>query len=94
VCGEGQGTQHLRQGRRAQFCRSASAAGEGGQPDLVSGLHGGFLSILEYESVPIGDDRRGLGERQTNRGIRIRPASYAHCATRYPAALVVLTKPA
>jgi hypothetical protein len=47
VGGEGQGTQHLRQGRRAQFGRSASAAGERGQPNFVSGLHGSVLSILE-----------------------------------------------
>jgi hypothetical protein len=30
VGGEGQWTQHLRQGRRAQFSRSASAASERG----------------------------------------------------------------
>jgi hypothetical protein len=45
VGGEGQRTQYLRQGRRAQFSRSASAAGERGQPDLVSGLHRVFLTI-------------------------------------------------
>ena len=45
VGGEGQRTQYLRQGRRAQFGRSASAAGERRQPYLVSGLHGDVLTI-------------------------------------------------
>jgi hypothetical protein len=45
VGGEGQRTQHLRQGRRAQFGRSASTAGECSQPDLFSGLHGVVLTI-------------------------------------------------
>ena len=51
VGGEGQRTQHLRQGRRAQFGRSASAAGERGQPYLVSGLHGVVLTIPEIAGV-------------------------------------------
>ena len=45
--GKGQGAQNLRQGRRAQFSRSASAAGERCQSYLVSGLHGVVLSIPE-----------------------------------------------
>jgi hypothetical protein len=53
VGGEGQRTQYLRQGRRAQFGRSASAAGERGQSYLVSGLHGVVLSIRRH--------RRGTG---------------------------------
>jgi hypothetical protein len=51
VGGEGQRTQHLRQGRRAQFGRSASAAGERCQPYLVSGLHGVVLTIPEHSGV-------------------------------------------
>jgi hypothetical protein len=73
VGGEGQRTQHLRQGRRAQFGRSASAAGERSEPDLVSGLHGVVLTILNTRarngSAPVGDDRSGFGERQTKWGI-------------------------
>jgi hypothetical protein len=45
--GEGQRAQDLRQGRRAQFSRSACAAGERCESYLVSGLHGVVLSMLE-----------------------------------------------
>jgi hypothetical protein len=51
VSGEGQRTQHLRQGRRAQFGRSASAAGERGQSNLFSGLHEVVLTIPEFAGV-------------------------------------------
>jgi hypothetical protein len=51
VGGEGQRTQYLRQGRRAQFGRSAGAAGERCQPDLISGLHGMILSILQVAGL-------------------------------------------